>query len=277
MKDKFIPVLGCDPEVFVLDKNTGKHVPAHGLINGTKNEPLKVEHGMVQVDGLALEFGIDPAASKKEFIDRIKSVMKTLQGMLPKHLELDVRSVVTFESELLKGLPEEALELGCDPDYNGYTGLKNPRPKLPNPSMRSAGGHVHIGWDTGLDRLHSKHLLACSALAVELDYYLCVPSLSWDSDDLRRKIYGSPGAFRPKSYGMEYRSLSNQWLMSEELMSFVYDNTILAVNRVINDPKSTKPLNFFDGAISLTAKDIVEGNWGYLGKAVYKNFKDANV
>jgi hypothetical protein len=37
------------------------------------------------------------------------------------------------------------------------------------------------------------------------------------------------GAYRPKSYGMEYRTLSNAWLLSEERMRFVYNATIAAI------------------------------------------------
>ena len=54
-------LVGCDPEVFVA--KGGKFISAHGMIPGTKKAPHKVERGAVQVDGMALEFNIDPAAS----------------------------------------------------------------------------------------------------------------------------------------------------------------------------------------------------------------------
>jgi hypothetical protein len=55
--------IGADPEFFLRDKATGKFVSAHGLIPGTKRQPMKVDKGAVQVDGMALEFNIDPVTN----------------------------------------------------------------------------------------------------------------------------------------------------------------------------------------------------------------------
>ena len=52
-------LIGCDPEVFV--KQNGVFRSAHGLIRGDKKNPQKIRSGAVQVDGMALEFNIDPA------------------------------------------------------------------------------------------------------------------------------------------------------------------------------------------------------------------------
>jgi len=265
-------LLGCDPEVFVVNKK-GEFVGAHGLIPGNKAEPLKVENGMVQVDGMALEFGVDPCATKREFVDRIKSVLKTLRGMLSKGYDISVTPIAQFSKEEMLRAPKEALELGCDPDYNAYTCKLNPRPSLSNPNMRSAGGHVHVGWGTGFNRLDPEFIKNCCALAVEMDYYLGVPSLSWDSDTTRRSIYGAAGALRPKTYGMEYRSLSNQWLLDEELISFVYDQTLAAIRSAIENPVSSRELSFYNGTISVSSKAIINNNWVDIGKSIYQKFK----
>jgi len=57
----------------------------------------------------------------------------------------------------------------------------------------------------------------------ELDFVLYNSSLSWDNDDRRRELYGKPGSFRPKPYGVEYRVLSNMWLKSISTQKFVFD------------------------------------------------------
>jgi hypothetical protein len=263
-------LLGCDPEVFVKNSK-GEFVSAHGLIPGTKENPLKVRNGMVQVDGMALEFGVDPCATKEEFIYRIRDVLMQLQAMLPEGHELALSSIALFSDEVMAAQPEEALELGCDPDYSAYTMDKNPRPTLPNKNLRSAGGHVHIGWGSNFPVYSEEHIRACAALAAELDYFLGAPSLAWDKDALRRSIYGAAGAFRPKPYGMEYRSASNQWLKSDELIGFVYDTTISAIESVIT-PKKTigvKNIEFFKGAINLSSQTVINSNWGYLGEAIF--------
>ncbi len=54
-------LIGADPEVFL--KVGKKNISSHGLINGDKKNPLKVDKGAVQIDGTALEFNIDPAST----------------------------------------------------------------------------------------------------------------------------------------------------------------------------------------------------------------------
>jgi hypothetical protein len=267
-------LIGCDPEVFVVNEN-GEFVSAHGLIEGTKVEPKKVKNGMVQVDGMALEFGIDPASNKKDFIYKVTDVMKQLQAMLPKGYSVTTESIAMFSDKVMKAQPEEALELGCDPDYNAYTLAHNPRPNLPYPNMRSAGGHIHIGWGKDFEAFDKRHIQACAALAVEMDYYVGAASLHWDKDVLRRSIYGAAGAFRPKPYGMEYRSTSNQWLQSEELIGYAYDATIKAIESVMSEqPKSAKNIPFFQGAVALPAREVINDSWSYLGEAIFKeNFQ----
>ena len=267
-------LIGCDPEVFVKNAQ-GEFVSAHGMIPGTKTEPLKVRNGMVQVDGMALEFGIDPAATKKDFVYRINDVLSQLKEMLPEGHSLSISSIAEFSPEVIAAQPEEALELGCDPDYNAYTLDKNPRPRLTNPNIRSAGGHVHIGWGAKLPTRDPKHIEACAALAAEMDYYMGAASLAWDKDSVRRSIYGAAGAFRPKPYGMEYRSGSNQWLKSDELIGFVFDTTTRAVESLMDKDKrkSVKSQVFFKGALNLPSKEIINNNWSYLGEAIFNQLK----
>ena len=41
-------------------------------------------------------------------------------------------------------------------------------------------------------------------------------------------MYGKPGAFRSKPYGLEYRTISNQWTKNAELIDYVYKQTLYA-------------------------------------------------
>jgi hypothetical protein len=50
-------------------------------------------------------------------------------------------------------------------------------------------------------------------------------------------MYGKAGAVRAKSYGVEYRVLSNFWLKSEELMGEVYDRAVSAAKNLDKLPK----------------------------------------
>lgn len=224
--------VGCDPEVFVKSVKTGRFVCGHGLIPGTKDVPFKIANGMVQVDGMAFEFGIDPAKNRDEFVNRVNAVLDTLRGMAPAYT-IEIVPVAQFTPAVLRNSPKEALELGCDPDYNAYTGKANPRPDGGAVNYRTGSGHVHIGWTKApVDPFHPEHFKACLLLAKQLDVYLGVPSLLWDKDKDRRRLYGRAGAFRPKSYGMEYRTPSNQWLKHDTIKAFVFDQTVRAVGEL---------------------------------------------
>lgn len=211
-------MIGADPEIFVKDVN-GNLLSAHNMIPGTKKDPFKVAKGAVQVDGMALEFNIDPAEHEAMFIENINHVMAQMKKMIPH--EFFINPVANFGFEMLKAQPKEALELGCDPDYNGWTGDANPRPDGDRP-FRTASGHVHIGWDNMRDLGDFATFDESAAVARQLDFYLGLPSLFIDSDTTRRELYGKAGAFRNKPYGMEYRVLSNFWLTSSSLQGWVY-------------------------------------------------------
>lgn len=225
-------LIGCDPEIFVKSKKTGQYVSAHGLIPGTKDTPHRVEKGAVQVDGMALEFNTDPASTAEEFLDNVQTVMAQLEAMLPDDLVLALDPTATFTKAHFDLQPEEAKELGCEPDFNAYTMKENPRPDNTT-TMRTASGHVHIGFCEGADPQSEEHMLRCSLLVKQLDAWLGVPSLLYDKDQKRRTMYGAPGAFRPKPYGVEYRVLSNRWLSSPDLIRWVFNTTKAAVDNLM--------------------------------------------
>lgn len=214
-------LVGADPEVFVKAKGSRYFSSAHNLIPGTKAQPFAVNRGAVQVDGMALEFNINPAENEEEFVANVNTVMAELEAMVPDY-KLVIEPYANFPKKTIKDSPEEALLLGCDPDFNAYTGKRNEAPEVNDETMRTAAGHVHIGWGEDLDPQDPEHFEACCMLAKQLDYYLGVGSLLFDHDNTRKTLYGKAGSFRPKPYGMEYRVLSNAWLKDERLMRWVY-------------------------------------------------------
>lgn len=222
-------LVGCDPEVFV--KQDGVFKSAFGLIKGDKANPQKVNRGAVQVDGMALEFNIDPAHSEDEFCINVQDVFNTMKLMVPDY-EVVAVPVAHFDPAYIKNQPAAALELGCDPDFNGWNGLVNNKPNGERP-MRTASGHVHIGWTKGMDINDPAHIAQCNAAIRQMDFYLGLPSLAYDSDQERREMYGKAGCCRYKPYGTEYRTLSNAWLKSEALMRWVYRNTVKGMNELM--------------------------------------------
>ena len=223
-------LIGADPEAFL--RQNGTYVSAHGMIPGTKARPHKVERGAVQVDGLAVEFNIDPAEDEEEFITNIDVVMAQLRGMVP-DFEVAIDPYAEFTQDYLATQPEEAVDLGCDPDFNAWTKDQNPAPDK-TALFRGASGHVHCGWVLPGEDPGPFHLETCYDVIRQLDFTLGLPSLAFDPDLRRRQAYGRAGAFRPKPYGVEYRVLSNKWLSSDNLKRWVFRNTQAGLARLEN-------------------------------------------
>jgi len=219
--------IGADPELFLLKK--GLPFSAIGLIGGTKEDPKPMQKKgfFVQEDNVSVEFNVPPAHNHEEFIANIQYVMSTLKKKL-KAFDLSTDSALVFPEEQL--MHPKALEFGCEPDYNAWTKEMNPRPKATDASLRSAGGHVHVG--TKEDPIE---------VIRAMDLFVGCPSIKMDKGTLRRQLYGKAGAFRQKNYGCEYRTLSNFWIFSSELIQWVYEQTAKAIDFVESgetiDPK----------------------------------------
>jgi hypothetical protein len=204
-----------------------------------------------------VEFNIDPAANKDQFLNNLHSVMKQLDAMLPSHSTVACPTA-EFSEGVLSQAPLEALELGCEPDFNAWNdGAANPQPNG-EVSFRTGAGHIHIGFTEGQDITSPEHVAVCAQLCKQLDLYLGVPSVMFDGDDRRRDLYGKAGAMRVKPYGVEYRVLSNAWLQDENLMGWVYDNTILAIKNLMERGlEATKEvIDVINNSDSAKAKDL---------------------
>jgi hypothetical protein len=213
---------GADPEVFVKDlTSVTRFMSAHNLIPGTKAMPFPVKQGAVQVDGMALEFNIDPASTFEEFDNNLTVVQQQLRSMIGDREFLEDVTVY-FDKDFVKDVPMVNLMLGCEPDYNGWTLDANPEVDG-SKNMRTVGGHLHIGGFETDDPFHPNHFNKMARLARILDETLGVYSILWDKDDNRRSMYGKAGSFRPKRYGMEYRPMSNQWIFKKPLVEFVFN------------------------------------------------------
>jgi len=247
--------MGADPEVFIAKGNVV--VPAWGMVPGDKKKPHEVDKGAIQVDGLALEFNIDPAETAAEFSGNVQHVMdqllKTVIAVDEKYY-FSPKASNTFGAEVYRALPEEAKIVGCEPDINAYTERENP----PGASgaIRHVGGHVHFSWTKDQDPKSYEHLNACYMLVKMFDLFVGIPSLILDPRQQPRRLsYGKSGNFRPKSYGVEYRTPSNFWIFKPELREWIFNQMrrafdILVVDgkELYNDPdyQHVSPRNWWD-------------------------------
>lgn len=244
-----IPKIGADPEVFLWDTVNNEFVSAATHFPGTKKEPYKVDKGAVQVDGVALEFNIDPAENENEFLDNIVSVHTTIEKMVR---DVNPNWVIrhtpfaTFSQKMWDTVPDENKELGCDPDYQSWSGHVNPNPTamvvarakaMKVGAIRTASGHVHIGFTDKLEELTDPmHQEDCRYVA---HYFF---ERQWaqprtNEEFTRLNYYGANGAYRPKRYGVELRSPSNVWLgpngmISEQSVRKMYQSTLNLFQRM---------------------------------------------
>lgn len=238
--EKLELTIGADPELAILDSYHGRYVNAHGLIPGTKDEPFKVEKGAVQVDGTMVEFNIDPAKTAQEFDFNITVVLKQLREMINKvnkNYTLSASPYVTFGNQQFKEFPRESKILGCDPDFNALTGKVSVKSvDLTDRPLRTAAGHIHIGWTKDEDAMSNPHFEDCRFLAEHfwnLDKGLCQGFSSLGAGEIERlKYYGGDGAFRPKPYGVELRSYSNIWVLHPQHRRRMFDYITKEVNQL---------------------------------------------
>lgn len=215
--------IGADPEIFVGDNNGVRSII--DKIGGTKEYPLPLPIGegfAVQEDNVALEFNVPVSHSKRAFIRNITKATRFLeQAMIDRHgLHFVKQSAVSFPMEELSD--PRSFIFGCDPDFNAWTLAPNPRPTAEDKTLRSCGGHIHVGC---LDVDPVLGVRAC-------DLFLGVPSTLMDTGEKRKQLYGKRGAYRKKPYGFEYRVLSNFWVFDPKLIGWAYDNTKRALESV---------------------------------------------
>ena len=217
--------IGADPEIFCINEKK-QFISAVGKFGGTKSRPKPIGNGCaVQEDNVAVEFNIQPATNAESFIESISFAMGKIEQMAKRSkLSLSITASTSFNANQLRS--RGARTFGCEPDINAWTYQENPRPSSRNPRLRTAGGHIHIGW------LNEK--LDDVLVARAFDVYLAAPLAQVDPDKRRRELYGNAGAMRFKPYGLEYRVLSNYWLRSETLMQWVYAQTNRAIQHVKN-------------------------------------------
>ncbi len=214
-------LVGADPEAPVMLRG-GEAFPVTGFIPGTKKEPAQLEGlpkgFMVQQDNVNVEFNVPPAGDMHTFKSNIRKAMYAIEKMLPPTMYVAWNHGSTvYKKHFLNH--DAVLRFGCDPDYCVWTGEENPMPEAQNPLLRSAAGHVHVGWEnpTNEDRM---------GLVRMLDLSLALPFVGQD-DVKRKELYGRAGAFRAKAYGIEYRVLGNFWLGSHE--EIVHSSVMRAV------------------------------------------------
>lgn len=248
LTEKIIPhtvMFGCDPEFF-FEKN-GQIIGSEKIIDikkgfgtGQKGKSKYI------VDGVQAELNPEPNACRASLANEISKCFRDLHAKISadKSLSINFKPTVKITKEELMSLDEKSRTFGCAPSKNINKKSKN-SVHLRDPKTymyRSAGGHIHIGavengaYHPGGNT--TKFVLREPArLIAIMDIIVgntCVLIDRDPSNKERRKVYGKAGEYRTPPHGVEYRTLSNFWLRSYPLMSFVMNLSRMSVSILAN-------------------------------------------
>lgn len=256
--------IGCDPEFFLRNKETGRLISAVPYVKGTKWEPKLLPcGGNIQRDNVAVEVATKPVANLENFVKAIESVLKEAIRSLPPETEIVAIPSARFDPGELE--TPEAREFGCDPDYDAWSKTINERPNAKDVTFRSCGAHIHVG-TTGEDE--NTFLLDFEGKIKTIQAMDCVHGiistvLDYGRDAVeRRELYGKAGAHRPTSYGVEYRVLSNFWLKSpmtvmlmwsltNDVLDIVRENKLEVLIQALGEQNVQRVINEGDADVAM--------------------------
>lgn len=225
---QFNSYCGTDPEIFVED-GEGNLLPAFTFL-GSKSKPtVDLEVGgyyggnKTYWDGFQAEFETKPNSCFCGVADSIQAglntVLRAARKLNPK-AKLSYKTVFDIPPQMmLEGKPEH-IQFGCMPSFNAYgmIGLNKSGNEV---SFRPAGGHIHLQLDGSLK---NKEIIEKMVKAMDAILGVACVSLFANFDDPRRReLYGLAGEYRMPPHGMEYRTLSNAWLIHPVIAHMVFD------------------------------------------------------
>lgn len=209
--------VGTDPEMFVVDK-TGKLVPPSTFL-----EKKTGNYAISYPDGCGAEFMTAPTTCLAYGVDNIQSGLRNLYNKaLEKEYSLTLKNVFELTDEQRATFPAEALELGCRPSFNAYH-EQSPLEGVIGQEVpiRSAGGHIHFGKTLG-----TKQNERTDTTVKCMDVIVGVPAVSMAAGidrAERRNFYGRAGEYRLPKHGLEYRVLSNFWLIHPAITHLTFE------------------------------------------------------
>ncbi len=237
--------VGADPEVFIKFKG-GNFLPVEGLIGGTKRNPRQITEGyFVQEDNVLAEFNIPPAKSGSQLKKSVNFMLKYLSDCLPDDLEISIVPFAEFSPDDL--VSDQSRAFGCTPDFNVWTDKTNPIPCANNPFLRTAAGHLHLGYE-------NPSISKSIHLTKVMDMFISVPATLMSEESPRKELYGKMGTVRFKKYGVEYRTPSNFWITSSNRIEWVYEQIIKGFEH------ANKQKGFTEHTITYIEEAVNNGN-----------------
>lgn len=222
---------GADPEIFLSKRGkiigSEKIIPEGGVMgkNVFSIKPLVIR------DGVQVEFNVPPNTCRQSFSNNLALCFKTLKECMKwSGTKVVFDQTVEVTPNEMQSLHPKSQQFGCAPSENAYGKEEIAITDASQYFYRSAGGHIHIG-------APNIYISNPKRVIIIMDILLgntCVLLDRSPGNIERRKVYGKAGEYRMPEHGIEYRVLSNFWLRSYQLMSFVLGMARLSVSVAYN-------------------------------------------
>lgn len=245
---------GADPELCAVDDDDIA-IPAWLITDGRKDSHEKLRDLLdidIHADGVALEFNFKAVRYDQlhthvaNVFDRVRKKVLAGKGGAS---NLIITPQMGFSKEYL--MHPLALNSGCDPDFCAYDEEIKPRivtldlMALP---VRYFGGHLHVGYNV--------EMLPPWALTRIMDAVWYLGWLKKDDQKGRRGVYGKAGIYRPKSYGVEYRTPSPFWVRNANATYQFAHDMVCFLSLLAEQPKQVN--RWFHEQSWKDIKDVID-------------------
>ena len=296
-------LISSDVEVAATEPNSGKIpqlVPPAWLIyrkgmkiigwRGKDEEekamhPVFIEKDEISwyQDGALCETDFPPTSSAEELYGYFRLSKEILIEFLQSEYNLEVWSkpVARFNVEKYIKMGDskikEACIAGCDPDLDAIEEEYACEVRdLTEWDYRSCGGHLHMSVSPEYGNiLHDAPATLVRLLAITVGNVAIATSSNPTLEQIRRRQFGNPGRYRLPTYpdgreGLEYRSLSVDWLNSLETVELIFNATRFALTLFLED--FNEAVTIIDHYLVPTTEAILFINPD-ISKQILSNFK----
>lgn len=214
---------GSDPEYFLKNTEEDIVLSAIPFINGTKEKGQHLGNGFyILKDNILVEGNIPPASDPIKFMHNLMELKERINNYF-QHIH---SSLTVHHDDCMDINPHflthpEALLFGCSPYLNAWDGDIHRANDLSSINFRTAGFHIHLGYDLTESNPFNKELFN-KIIARAFDIFVIIPSLEVHADKRRFENYGGLGQYRDTPYGMECRSLG-AFFVDEKYLPWVIE------------------------------------------------------
>lgn len=216
---------GSDPEYFVINKDKNLIISGIPFIEGSKDSPQSLEDGFyVLKDNVLAEGNIPPTEDPIKFMRNLMELKERINKFLKNiHPSVEVAhyDVADIHPHFLTH--PEALLFGCSPYLNAWDDVEHRANDLSSENYRTAGFHIHIGYEKTEDNTFSKEIFN-KIITRAFDIFVVLPSTQIHVTKRRFENYGGLGQYRHTSYGVECRSLG-AFFVNDSYLPWVIDQT----------------------------------------------------